>query len=442
MSKPVVPEGVEVLSVSAVTTQVRALLEGEFPSVWVEGEISNLARPASGHLYLTLKDAKSQLRSVIYRGIALRLRFELRDGMEVFARGRISVYEPRGEYQFLVEELHPKGIGALELALRQLKEKLLARGYFRPERKRPLPAYPRRIALVTSPTGAAVRDMLEILARRWPAAEVVVCPVRVQGEGAAEQIAGAIRLLNGLHKRGELTLDAMIVGRGGGSLEDLWAFNEEIVADAIFQSHIPVVSAVGHEIDVTIADLVADYRALTPSQAATALTPDREEVLQGLAGLYDRLEDAVRHRLELARQRLDVLAASRAFRLPLDRIRDLERRLDELGTRLDRAARQRVERARTQMEALAGRLETLSPLNVLRRGYSLTRTEAGRTLVRDPAQVRPGDRIVTTLAGGQIVSRVEEAEEKDEGGRMKDEKKKQETTDRRSAPPVSGASLF
>ena len=281
MTHPALPVGTKVLSVSEITSGIKTSLEEKYPSVWVAGEVSNISRPNSGHIYLTLKDATSQLGSVIYRGVSLRLKFEPRDGMEVLARGRISVYAPRGNYQLIIEELQPKGIGALELALRQLKEKLLVKGYFEPNRKKSLPRFPRSVALVTSPTGAAVRDMLEIFTKRWPMANLTVCPVRVQGEGSAQEIAAMIRMLNRLQQEGRIQLDAIICGRGGGSLEDLWAFNEEIVADAIFASQIPILSAVGHEIDVTIADLVADYRALTPSQAVTALTPDREELLAG-----------------------------------------------------------------------------------------------------------------------------------------------------------------
>jgi exodeoxyribonuclease VII large subunit len=400
------PDGVKVLSVSELTQEVRALLEEGFSSVWVAGEVSNLARPSSGHLYLSLKDAQAQLRAVLWRGIALRLRFDLADGMEVIARGRLTVYPPRGEYQLVIEEIQPRGIGALELALRQLREKLFMRGYFDPAHKKPLPAVPARVALVTSPTGAAVRDVLEILARRWPAAEVWVCPVRVQGDGAAQEIAAAIRLLNGLRP----TADVLIVGRGGGTTEDLWAFNEEVVAQAIYESRIPVVSAVGHEIDVTIADLVADRRALTPSEAAELVVPDREELFAALRGTETRLRELIRGRLDTARQRWEDLAGRRAFRLPLERVRELERRLDEAGERLARAGRQRLKQAREAVSAAAARLETLSPLNVLGRGYSLTRTATGQ-VVRDAEQVRPGDRLLTLLHRGRLLSRVEEITE-------------------------------
>src|SRR5262249_37153149 len=237
------PAGVIVYSVGELTRSIKELLEDAHPSVWVQGEVSNLARPASGHLYLTLKDELRPLRTVVYRGIALRLRYDLRDGMQVVARGRLSVYEPRGEYQFLAEEIQPRGVGPLELAFRQLKERLSTLGYFDPAHKKPIPRYPRRVCLVTSATGSAVRDLLEVLGRRWPALDVWLCPVRVQGEGAAEEIAAALTLLD----RFADAIDVLILGRGGGSLEDLWPFNEEVVAHAIHRSRIPIVTGIGHE---------------------------------------------------------------------------------------------------------------------------------------------------------------------------------------------------
>ncbi len=414
MTPTELPAGTKVQTVSALTQEVKGLLEDGFAGVWVAGEVSNLARPASGHLYFTLKDAAAQLRAVIWRGVALRLRFDLTDGLDVVARGKVSVYPPRGEYQLLVEEIHPQGVGALELALRQLREKLFLRGYFAPGRKKPLPPIPRRVALVTSPTGAAVRDMLEILTRRWPAVEVLVVPVRVQGDGAAQEIAAAVGTLNRLHAAGVMTVDVLIVGRGGGSLEDLWAFNEECVADAIFASAIPVVSAVGHETDVTIADLVADHRALTPTHAATDVVPDRQEILLGLRDLQARLDGGLARRLDAARQRLADLAARPAFRRPLERVREAERRLDDWSERLHRAGRTRLERSRERFEAAAARLEAVSPLNVLARGYSLTQTEAG-AVVRDAMQVRPGDRVRTRLHRGRIVAKVEALEFEPDG---------------------------
>jgi exodeoxyribonuclease VII large subunit len=397
------PEGIKVLSVTELTAAVKGLLEDGYPSAWVSGEIGNVARPPSGHLYFSLKDKNSQLRAVIWRGVALRLRFEPQNGMEVLAHGGLTVYPGKGEYQLVVRELQPRGEGALELALRQLREKLFRMGYFDPKRKKPLPRYPRRIALVTSPSGAAVRDMLEILGRRWPAAEVWVCPTRVQGDGAGDEIAAAVQLLNRLGQ-----VDVLIVGRGGGSKEDLAAFNEELVAHAIFRSRIPVVSAVGHEIDVTIADLVADLRAVTPSEAAEKVAPDVFGLRQSVQAAEGRLCGLLLQRLEQARVRLDDLAQRRAFRLPQERIRDLERRLDEWNERLRRVVGQRLSRAREQLESGSARLDTLSPLNVLRRGYSLTRKAADLAVVRNPEQVRPGDVIVTDLQHGRVYSRVEE----------------------------------
>ncbi len=406
LNHPCVPAGVKVLSVAELTREVKGLMEDAFPSVWVAGEITNVARPASGHCYLTLKDEQAQIRAVVWRGVGLRLRFDLRDGLEVIVRGRLGVYEARGEYQLVVEEMHPRGLGAMEAALRRLREKLFHLGYFAPARKKPLPRFPQRVALVTSPTGAAVRDMLEILGRRWPAAEVWVCPVRVQGDGAGREVAAALVLLNRL-----TGVDVVVIGRGGGSAEDLWAFNEECVAHAIFQSRVPVVSAVGHEIDVTIADLVADRRALTPSEAAEVVAPNWEELWEGLAETEARLRTALVQRLERARGRVEELAQRRAFRAPLERLRDQERRLDEWAGRLARAVRRQAERAGQQLEAQAAALEALSPLNVLARGYSLTRTLPDRAVVRRPDQVRPGDRLVTHVRHGLIYSRVEAVEE-------------------------------
>jgi exodeoxyribonuclease VII large subunit len=410
MTAPFPPPDVKVLSVGELTRSIKGLLEEAHPQVWVEGEVSNLARPSSGHLYLTLKDDEAPLRTVVYRGVALRLPFDLRDGLRVIARGRLTVYTPRGEYQLQVEEIQPKGIGPLELAFRQLKEKLSLLGYFDPRRKKKPPRIPRRVVLVTSPTGSAVRDMLEILGRRWPAAEVWVCPVRVQGEGAALEIAGALRLLNAIgppEAPPGRRIDVLVVGRGGGSLEDLWAFNEEPVAQAVFASRIPVVSGVGHEDDLTIADLVADVRALTPSEAAERVVPDRKEILEWLAGLEGRLRLLLRRALESARERLDDLAGRRCFRAPLERVRDEERRLDDWNERFGRAAQQRVASARQRLEAQAARLEALSPLNVLARGYSLTRRERDLAVVRGPADVRPGERLVIDVQNGRLAARVD-----------------------------------
>ena len=244
----------EPLSIAALTAQIKSTLEGRFPDIWVAGEVSNFSRPQSGHCYFTLKDDHAQIRAVMWRGSASRLRFELKDGLEVVCHGAVDVYAPRGSYQLVVKEAQPLGIGALELALQRLREKLAAEGLFDRERKRPLPRFPKRIGFVTSPTGAAIRDFLQVLARRWRGVDVLVIPTRVQGDGAADEIADAVRLANRIRPR----LDALVVGRGGGSLEDLWCFNEEPVVRAIAASEIPTISAVGHEIDVTLSDLAAD----------------------------------------------------------------------------------------------------------------------------------------------------------------------------------------
>jgi exodeoxyribonuclease VII large subunit len=352
---------------------------------------------------LTLKDAGAQLRAAMFRGSNLRVKFNVSDGMKVIARGRLGVYEQRGDYQLYIEELQPEGVGPLELAFRQLKEKLSVKGYFEPDRKKRLPAFPRRIALVTSPSGAAVRDMLEILGQRWPAVEVWICPVPVQGEGAAEKIAQAIRLVNRLSE-----IDVLIVARGGGSLEDLWAFNEECVAQAIFESRIPIITGVGHETDYTIADMVADHRAETPSAAAMAAVRDWREEEKKLRIAEQRLRDRIDRCIERARQILSDLSNRSCFRQPLRRIHELEQRLDDTAERLMRGARQRVSNARQRIEAVAARLESLSPLNVLARGYSLTRKEDDQSVVRRPDQVRPGERIVTLVQAGRLVSRIEE----------------------------------
>jgi exodeoxyribonuclease VII large subunit len=339
----------------------------------------------------------------VWKSTLARLKFELEQGQEVICYGKVDVYPPHGKYQFVIDQIQPKGMGALELALQQLKEKLQKRGWFDAARKKPLPRFPRKIALVTSPTGAAIRDMLRIIPRRWPAVEILVCPVAVQGVNAVPEVVAAIRLLNQLR-----CVDVMIVGRGGGSLEDLWAFNEEPVAEAIFQSAIPVISAVGHEIDFTIADFVADRRAATPSEAAELVVPDHQEMLGALAETRRRLGLLLSERIRLARELLVQLEARRAFRRPLDHIQDRAQKLDDWTDRLDRAVQVFIERRRQQAAALAGRLESLSPLNVLSRGYSLTRKEGSQELLRAARDVRGGDRLITRLAAGQLFSRVEE----------------------------------
>jgi exodeoxyribonuclease VII large subunit len=394
----------QVLTVSQLTSRIKGSLEAEFPGVWVAGEISNFSRPSSGHCYFTLKDDQAQIRAVMWRATAGRLKFDVHDGLEVVCYGALDVYAPRGSYQLVVSKLEPRGIGALELALRKLREKLQAEGLFDLSRKRPLPRFPRRVAFVTSPTGAAVRDFLEVVRRRWRGADILVVPTRVQGDGAAAEIAAAIEYANRL----PISIDVLIVGRGGGSLEDLWCFNEEVVLRAVAASRIPTVSAVGHEIDVTLCDFVADVRALTPSEAAELVVPQFEAVGQLLEEQRRRMHTALWNRATVARRRLGQLAERRMFRRPHDLWRDRSQRVDEIWQRAGRAARNRLERERGRIQAVAGKLHSLSPLEVLGRGYSVTERDDGR-LVTDAAALAPGDLVKTRVARGEFTSRVETA---------------------------------
>ena len=392
-----------VFTVSQLTSQIKDALETVFPSVWVEGELSDVSAPQSGHIYFTLKDDRAQVRCVIWRSVARRLKFKLEDGQEIVCRGNLDVYPPRGAYQLIIQQAEPRGLGALQLALRQLQQRLAAEGLFDPERKRPLPRFPRRIAVVTSPTGAAVRDFLEVARRRWRGAHVLIVPTRVQGPGAGLEIAAAIRTANQLQP----APDVVVVTRGGGSLEDLWSFNEEVVVRAIFASKVPVVSAVGHEIDVSLSDLVADIRALTPTEAAERVLPSAEDLQRTIQTLQERMSIGLRRYAETARARLEYLANQRVFRRPLERVRELSARFDDLQLRAERATRQRLVRQREQLSALAGRLESLSPLSVLARGYSLTQRADDGTLIESAQQVEAGELIRTRLSQGEIVSRVE-----------------------------------
>ena len=392
------------LTVTQLTGQIKDLLERSFPSLWLVGEISDLSRPRSGHVYLTLKDDNSQIRGVLWRSTAQKLPVDLHDGLEVICQGGLDVYAVRGSYQLVIRRLLPKGVGALEQALRRLKEKLTREGLFDPAHKKPLPGFPRRIAIVTSPTGAAIHDFLQVVRRRYAGVEVLVVPVRVQGAGAAEEIAEGIRLVNRLKTK----VDVMVVGRGGGSMEDLWCFNEEALVRAIYKSRVPVVSAVGHEIDVTLADLAADVRALTPSEAAERVVPDTVELTGLLTNYQQRLLAGLRGRAATARSRVDALAARRVFRRPFDAVRDHQRRLDELNQRAHRAVRTLAELASRRTSAAAAQLESLSPLGVLGRGYSVTRRAKDGQLVRDATKLKIGEQIVTRLQHGEAISRVDE----------------------------------
>ena len=398
------------------------MLEDELGEVWVEGELSNVRKPASGHWYFTLKDASAQLRCVMFRGDSKGAQAQPEDGLKVRVFGRITVYEAGGQYQLVARRLQPAGRGDLQAAFEALKEKLRREGLFEPARKRPLPRLPRHIGVVTSPTGAAIRDIFSVLLRRFPNIHLVLAPVKVQGPGAAEEIAAALDALNA---RGGL--DALIVGRGGGSLEDLWPFNEEIVARAIARSAIPVISAVGHEIDFTISDFVADLRAPTPSAAAELVIGRKADFEREISGLFDRLVGALRRRAMEFRSRFDRAAGSYVFREPGNiaaRGRDRLARLGlQMATELRRAvaaAQQRVDesdfrlaacmreacRARALvLRAHEAQLQALSPLAVLERGYSMTLGPDGR-VIRSPSDVSAGDRISTRLARGTIESEV------------------------------------
>jgi exodeoxyribonuclease VII large subunit len=391
-----------VLSVSQLSSLLKDVVELAFPCVYVAGEISNCTQAASGHYYLTLKDESAQIRAVIWRGTAQRLRFRVEDGLQAIAVGPLEVYGARGTYQLVIEQLIPQGLGPLELAFRQLHDKLAAEGLFDAARKRPLPRFPRRIALITSPTGAAVRDMLQVITRRWKQSHIVILPVLVQGEGAAAQIAAALRRVHLIPE-----VDVVITGRGGGSLEDLWAFNEEVVARAIHACPLPVISAVGHEIDVSISDLVADRRALTPSEAAELVVPLQDEIRADLDNLRQRLTQALQSKASRARMQLESLANRRAFTHPNERLHAQEQRLDELAERAVRALKNRLATARNCANSMASQLEALSPLKVVQRGYTLTFAEGQRTPLRAAAELNVGERIETYLAAGRVTSRIE-----------------------------------
>ena len=438
-----------ILTVTQVTRDIKVLLEETFAAVWIEGEISNWRVVQSGHAYFTLKDARSQLRVVMFRTALRLLPFTPEAGMHVVARGRLTVYEPRGDYQLLAEILEPKGIGALQLAYEQLKERLFQEGLFDEIRKRPLPTVPQRIGIVTSPTGAAIRDIIQVIHRRFANVHLYLYPVRVQGEGAAEEIAQGLEALNAFQP----SLDVLIVGRGGGSLEDLWAFNEERVARAIAASEIPVISAVGHEIDYTIADFVADLRAPTPSAAAELVVRSADELRQHLSSLFTRLHMSAQHTTERAHLSLERLTACRSLREPHRLVDTLQQQVDDLVMQLDKGwqnsvqergkrlhfatkslarlnPRLRWQRLHTHLHTLQHRLETamrsrltlrretlsglgnmlhsLSPLAVLGRGYSICRDPVTQQLITSVTPVRAGQHVEILLSDGQLTCTVDD----------------------------------
>jgi exodeoxyribonuclease VII large subunit len=371
-------DGKYIYTVSQLTSSIKIVLEDSFRSIWIEGEISNF-KASAGHFYFTLKDDKSELKCVFFKSSNEKIKFELKDGMQVLCRGRISIYEQRGVYQLYVAGMEPKGVGALQLAFEQLKEKLFKEGLFDEAHKKPIPLIPERIGVVTSITGAAIRDILHVLNKRFSNVEVIINPVRVQGDGAKEDIASAIEEFNRLGN-----VDVMIVGRGGGSLEDLWAFNEEIVARAIYNSKIPVISAVGHEIDWTISDFTADKRAPTPSVAAEIVIAQKNE-------LADRLD-------EIEKKITD---------FPMDMVREYEQRLDEIEEGMVLRFEHYIELKNENFKLLSEKLGILSPVGILDRGYSISFKLPSRKIIKSNKDIKQGDLIETRISKGNFISKVD-----------------------------------
>jgi exodeoxyribonuclease VII large subunit len=403
------------LTVSQLTNSIRISLEARFPSVWVEGEISNFKDHSSGHWYFTLKDQNAQLRAKCFRSANTRIRFRPANGLNVRARGKLSVYAPRGEYELVVDALDPVGAGALRIAFEQLRDRLQAEGLFAKELKRPLPVFPRRVGIVTSPTGAAIRDILNVISRRTRTVHVLFSPARVQGDSAGPSIARAIQFINQYHERalhdGRTAdlVDVLIVGRGGGSTEDLWAFNQEEVARAIRKSTIPVISAVGHETDFTIADFVADMRAPTPSAAAELVARREDEICGALDHLGRQMQRLMRFRVVDLRSRVQEQALSHAFDEVKSRLRNARRRFDAASSGCNSAMETSVQEARERLGLAAASLDALSPLAVLHRGYAIAQDASGKPL-RDAATVVPGDAVSVRLEKGKLNTRVETTE--------------------------------
>lgn len=388
-----------IFTVSELTEEIKTILEASLYYVWVEGEISNARSPMSGHTYLTLKDEGAQIRAVIFKGQARFMKFKPADGLRVICRGMVSVYKERGEYQLILDYIEPKGIGAQQLALQQLKEKLAKEGFFAGERKRPLPFLPKKIGIVTSPTGAAVRDILKVFERRFSDIGVLIYPVRVQGIESAKEISQGIKELNRIPD-----IDVIILARGGGSQEDLWAFNEEIVARAIYNSRIPVVSAVGHEIDWTIADMVADLRAATPSAAAEMVIRSKQELKERLAGAAFQLASCLRN--IVSDKRIFLHKLERGLIDPTRRLKEIRLRLGDVTDRLALAMSHSLEIMKKDCKHLMERLNILSPLNILERGYSITRKIPSMAVLRDARDVEAGDDVNIILAKGEVYCKV------------------------------------
>jgi exodeoxyribonuclease VII large subunit len=392
-----------IFTISELNAIIKGTLEQALNGLWVVGEVSNFRVPPSGHYYFTLKDDRNQIAAVMFRRQGLGLAFVPENGMEVVCFGKVSLYPARGDLQLYVEKIEPRGQGALYLAFEQLKKKLAAEGLFAAERKRALPFLPASIGIVTSEKGAALRDMLHVIGERYPDRRIVVWPVKVQGEGAAEEIARGVTQLGG---SGEV--DVMIVGRGGGSVEDLWAFNEEIVARSIFAAPVPVISAVGHEIDFTIADFVADFRAPTPTAAAEIVVPRKSVLVEQLEGLETQLLRCMRRRLELAKENWRGFIKRLAD--PERKLRETQQRVDELSVDLARRCRDRLRQLKARLVEQGGRLDALSPLAVLDRGYSIAHRLPEETIIKDSVSLNPGDVVRVRFAKGKAICRVQEKE--------------------------------
>ncbi len=389
-------------SVSGVTNYIKELFDTDpnLQGIVVKGEVSNFHHHSSGHMYFTLKDKKSQLSGVMFRSNAQRVDFDLEDGMEVIVEGEISLYSVRGQYQIYVKNIQPDGIGALHIAYEQLKEKLSKEGLFNEEWKRSIPKIPARVGVITSATGAAIRDIIRVIKRRFSNVSLLIAPATVQGERAEKSLIKGLNLLN------KEDVDVIIIGRGGGSIEDLWAFNKEGVARAIFNSEIPVISAVGHERDFTISDFVADVRAATPSAAAELVVSNQEEVRKYLVRLETNLTSLMKSKLNQLIDRLDYLAQRRAFDLVGDKVRDYGQHLDELSNKLELKGRENLVQKEEKLKVLTSQLESLSPLNVLNRGYSIARKVEDKEEIKSINQLKEGDGVEVILKDGIICCRL------------------------------------
>jgi exodeoxyribonuclease VII large subunit len=397
------------LSISQLNWYIKNVLEQAVPKVWVEGEVSDLSRPSSGHIYFSLKDEKSQVRAVIWRSTANRMPFQLKDGLSIICCGAVEVYPPRGSYQLIINQVQPKGVGPLQLAFQQLHQKLSAQGLFDPQRKRSLPKFPRRIGFITSPSGAAAHDFFEAAKGLWSQAEILLIPARVQGELAADDIVRAVQNAERLRR----TLDVLVIARGGGSIEDLWCFNEERVVRAISAVSIPVVSAIGHEIDVTLSDLAADARALTPTHAAQLILPSRLDMENRLFQLQRRMQQAVRSRTRAMKARFQGLVSRGILARPHEIHRTRRQMVDELEIRGRRAARNLLAARSQRLSSLIRATEALSPLNVLARGFSLSHKADSTLPIRSYREVALGDQIHTRLQDGVLISQVQSAHASD-----------------------------